>query len=247
MRNREPTHPEDAASRFWCGSRVSHPPAAFRLPNPSGHFQAGNAPGVFLFEAFPSRGAAAPLDARCPLAVIRARRSSDASAAIRVATNPTSGPCSPRESVAKERGLAVQPLDAPLRFCAPGLPGTALRTASRPLPSRALRRSHSRGPAVASQGIDPPCGAASFQTPRPSCDLHTCFPLHSLHAESFRACADRPGGIAAPAADPGNVRGAPGGRAEGMSVSGTRVVIRPSRAVYPARRDPVKLLRWNEL
>lgn len=42
-----------------------------RLASPASlrSFQTGNAHGVFPFEAFPSRGAATPLDARCPPAV----------------------------------------------------------------------------------------------------------------------------------------------------------------------------------
>lgn len=34
IRTREPTNPGFASSRFWCGSRVLHPPAAFLLPRP---------------------------------------------------------------------------------------------------------------------------------------------------------------------------------------------------------------------
>jgi hypothetical protein len=134
MQMREPTHPGFASSRFGCGCRVSHPLAAFRLPRPSDRFKAGDAHGVFPFEASPSgrsRGAS-----RRPMPSCRCSHSANvAEATCGRLANPASGPCSPPESVTIARGLVARPLDAPLGFCrsrafrvnvAAGFPATPL-------------------------------------------------------------------------------------------------------------------------
>lgn len=91
---------------FSPSCRVSSP-ASFRP------FKAGNAHGVFPFEASPSgrsRGAS-----RRPLPSCRCSHSACAAeAASDRLMNPASGPCSPPESVTIARGLAVRTLDAPL-------------------------------------------------------------------------------------------------------------------------------------
>jgi len=94
-------------------------PPSCRVQSPASFqpFQAGNAHGVFPFGAFPSRGAVAPLGALCPPVVYRSLKAGAARRShIQIITGPTSGPRSPRESVAGGRGLAVRPLATPLGF-----------------------------------------------------------------------------------------------------------------------------------
>lgn len=106
----------------------------FSAPSPPGLFHPGGAHGVLPFRAFPSRGAVAPLGARCPLDVsagqpvppgtVRHRRASIHGRTRRSAegsdgswSGPPSGPCSPRESVAIRRWFRP-----PAARCSPGLP-----------------------------------------------------------------------------------------------------------------------------
>lgn len=112
---------------FSPSCRVSSP-TSFRP------FKAGDAHGVFPFEASPSgrsRGAS-----RRPMPSCRCSHSANvAEATCGRLANPASGPCSPPESVTIARGLVARPLDAPLGFCrsrafrvnvAAGFPATPL-------------------------------------------------------------------------------------------------------------------------
>ena len=103
-------------------------PASFRP------FKAGDAHGVFPFEASPSGRSRSA--SRRPVPSCRYLHSAHmAEATMRPLADPPSGPCSPPESVTIARGLAVRPLDAPLGFCrsrafldsvAPGFPAAPL-------------------------------------------------------------------------------------------------------------------------
>ncbi len=82
----------------------SSPPAALRPPRPIRPFPAGNAPGVLPFEAFPSarsRGAS-----RRPLPSCRSPPANRGPKTARGRTDPTSGPCSPAESVDGRTGVS---------------------------------------------------------------------------------------------------------------------------------------------
>jgi hypothetical protein len=170
-------------------------PASFRP------FKAGDAHGVLPFEASPSgrsRGAS-----RRPVPSCRYLHSAHmAEATMRPLADPPSGPCSPPESVTIERGLAVQPLAAPLGFprsraflacVAAGFPAA---------PLSGLRAPGSRQGRSASQGFDPlaRCCAPRSEDrwePQPFCDSRTSFPFRVLRAASSRARAERVPDIAA--------------------------------------------------
>lgn len=173
---------------FSPSGRVSSP-ASFRP------VKAGDAHGVLPFEAFPFGGAAMPLDTRCPPVVTRTRRTQPKTTCGRLAS-PTSGPCSPPESVTIARGLVVRPFDAPLGFrrsrafrvrVASGFPAT-------PLSGFRHVRLAPRRPA--SQGLDPLsrcCAPRSKDRwePQPFCDFRTSFPFRVLRAAASRARAER--------------------------------------------------------
>jgi len=114
MQMREPTHPGFASSRFGCGCRVSHPLAALRLPRPSDRLRPVTLMG-FPLRSFSLQAELRRLSA--PVALLPLSALGDVTEATCGRTaNPASGPCSPPESVTIARGLAVQPLDAPLGF-----------------------------------------------------------------------------------------------------------------------------------
>lgn len=195
MQMREPTHPGFASSRFGCGCRVSHPLAAFRLPRPSGRLGPVTLMGFPPSKRFPPGGAATPLGARCPLVVTRTRRTQPKTTCSRLAS-PTSGPCSPPESVAITRGLVVRPLDAPLGFCrsraflvsvAARLPGgSPLRLWLRRLAPRRPGLPGSRSAlAVLRSSFRRLVGAATLLR------FCTSFPFRVLRAAASRACAER--------------------------------------------------------
>ena len=114
MRRREPTHPGVASSRFWCGCRVSHPLAAFRLPRPSDLFRPVTLMG-FPLRSFSLRTEPWRLSTLAALLPLSALGDVAEATCGRLA-NAASGPCSPPESVTIERGLAIRPLAAPLGF-----------------------------------------------------------------------------------------------------------------------------------
>lgn len=126
---------------FAPSCRVSSP-ATFRS------VRTGNALGVPSSRLLPLDGAATPFGVRCPPAVTRATRATRRSR--EPGADPASRLCSPRESVTIERGLAARSLDAPLRFCALGRSGNALRPKA--LPSRTFQPSRSPGAAAGPSG-----------------------------------------------------------------------------------------------
>jgi hypothetical protein len=166
LRKREPTRPGFASSRFRCGSRVFHPPAALRLPQPSGPL------GPVTLLGFPLRGFSLPAEPRrlsAPAAFL------PLSAQLVWSENhtclgadPTPRHLSPRESVVIERGLA-----ASTTRCLPEVQRSrAFRTrvASRGRsPHRLCSRFGCPKRQPASQGVDPrvrccrsPKGAATL-------------------------------------------------------------------------------------
>ena len=155
---------------FAPSCRISSP-ASFRP------VKAGNAHGVLPFEAFPSRGAVAPLDARCLPAVSLPRRVV-AQGHGRCTADAASRRCSPRESVTRKRCLVVLALDAPLGFsrprACPSLRGSRLPGRS---PRRLGRDPARTGRRPASQGLDPQRGSTSRRRRQPFRAFHTSFPL----------------------------------------------------------------------
>jgi hypothetical protein len=201
---------------FAPSCRVSSP-ASFRP------VRAGDAHGVLPFEAFPFGGAGTPLGARCPPVVTRTRRTQPKTTCGRLAS-PTSGPCSPPESVTITRGLVVRPLDAPLGFrrsrafrasVAPGFPAA---------PLSGFGFVGSRRVGLASQGLDP---LSRCCAPR-SEDFGAATLLRFSHLVSVPRASSRsvPGlrrtvpvtSLLPERRSKGRPLSSPGGLAEGMSV-----------------------------
>lgn len=222
MQMREPTHPGFASSRFRCGCRVSHPRAAFRLPNPPDLFRPvtllGFSPSKLLPPAEPRR-------LSTPVALLPLPALGDVTEATcgRLA-NPASGPCSPPESVTIERGLVVRPLAAPLGFPRSRAFPACVAAGFPAAPLSGLRAPGSRQGRSASQGFDPlaRCCAPRSEDrwePQPFCDSRTSFPFRVLRAAASRARAERVPDIAArKVRSKGRPLSSPGGLAEGMSV-----------------------------
>lgn len=162
-----------------------HPPA------PIQPVKAGGAHGVLPFEASPSDGAVAPLDARCPPAV------SPSSALPR--------PVRATEGRGRSRLQGVAPRRSPSRpagvsrsnaRCSPGVPplqgssGSALPSASRRLPSQASPSAPKSVRRPLRVSIRDPVGfhcapirrLLHVKKPRPSCGSHTSSRFRALRA-----------------------------------------------------------------
>lgn len=165
----------------------------------------------------------------------------------RFMADPTSGPCSPRESVAHRRGLAVRTPDAPLGFralrlvrrrVAPGFPAAPLAGLV-PLPlarerCRPLRVSIRGGGRIPEGTVSP----SALLTPR----------FRSAHFESGRSGLAPTNRVASllPRSVQGTSADSPGGRRRECRCQ-VRVAVRPSRRSYRIRDRRVKRLRQNEL
>ncbi|CAN5294721.1 hypothetical protein BH18GEM1_BH18GEM1_10550 [soil metagenome] len=207
MRRREPTHPGFASSRFGCGSRVSHPPAALRLPRPSGSFEPvtlmGFSPSKLSPPAEPWR--LSTPDALLPLPVWKHVRDPKTTGCS--GSGSASRRCSPRKSVADRTGVSRQAArcspgvrrSRAFRSCvAPGFPRA-------PLSGLAGHRScgNCRPLRVSIRSVV----AAPFRQPySPSALLAPRFRSACLEPAPFRACASGSGDITAPVTRPRNVR-----------------------------------------
>jgi hypothetical protein len=232
MRRREPTHPGFASSRFGCGSRVSHPPAALRLPRPSGSFEPvtlmGFSPSKLSPPAEPWR--LSTPDALLPLPLWKHVRDPKTTGCS--GSGSATGRCSPRKSVADRTGVSRQAArcspgvrrSRAFRSCvAPGFPRA-------PLSSLAGHRScgNCRPLRVSIRSVV----AAPFRQPySPSALLAPRFRSACLEPAPFRAYASGSGDISAPVTRPRNVRDFSQRARGGISVPSAQVVTRPSQTL----------------
>jgi hypothetical protein len=204
-----------------------HPPAPFRP------VKAGDAHGVLPFEASPSDGAVASLDARCLPAV---SPSSPLPRPRRTTGGRVDGrgfkALLPVEVRHTGRGLAAPVLDAPLGFTALGRFRLAWPPASRALPSQASPTAPKSDRRPLRVSIREPVGFVPRPNPKIDSLCETTALLRFSHLVSASACfelASVPGfrrrgrATSLPLDGPSKERppSSPGGLAEGVSVSGT--------------------------
>lgn len=94
--------------------RVSHPPDGLILPEPSGHSQAGGAPGVLPFGGFPFAGVGHSSSER-PLPACRWLDRWRGSCPVPPC--PAARYCSPRKSVVRRHGMSVAGTRSSPGFC----------------------------------------------------------------------------------------------------------------------------------